>query len=60
VLLADEVEHREAALAGVGREPQAPAELLQEHKSAWGAALGPPLPGKMTPLHFDYFNHQGA
>jgi hypothetical protein len=28
VLLADEVEHREAALAGVGREPQAPAELL--------------------------------
>jgi len=22
--------------------------------------LIPPLPGKMTPLHFDHFNHQGA
>ena len=42
VLLADEVEHREAALAGVGREPQAPAELLQKHDSAWSGALGGP------------------
>ena len=32
-------EHREAALAGVGREPQAPAELLQKHDSAWSGAL---------------------
>ena len=23
-------------------------------------ALPPPLPGKMTPLHSDHFNHQGA
>ena len=22
--------------------------------------LLPPLPGKMTPLHSDHFNHQGA
>ena len=22
--------------------------------------LPPPLPGKMTPLHSDHFNHQGA
>jgi hypothetical protein len=29
-------EHREAALAGVGREPQAPAELLQKHHGALG------------------------
>jgi hypothetical protein len=36
VLLADEVEHREATLAGVGREPQAPAELLQKHHGALG------------------------
>jgi hypothetical protein len=36
VLLANEVEHGEAALAGVGRQPQAPAELLQEHHGALG------------------------
>ena len=23
-------------------------------------AVQPPLPGKMTPLHSDHFNHQGA
>jgi hypothetical protein len=42
VLLADEVQNGEAALAGVGREAQAPAELLQEHESAWSGALGGP------------------
>ena len=36
VLLADEVQNGEAVLAGVGREPQAPAELLQEHHGALG------------------------
>ena len=36
VLLADEVQNGEAALAGVGRQPQAPAELLQEHHRALG------------------------
>jgi hypothetical protein len=34
--------HGEAALAGVGREPQAPAQLLQKHESAWSGALGGP------------------
>jgi hypothetical protein len=34
--------HGEAALAGVGRQPQAPAQLLQKHESAWSGALGGP------------------
>ena len=34
--------HGEAALAGVGREPQAPAQLLQKHEAAWSGALGGP------------------
>jgi len=36
VLLADEIEHGEAALAGVGRQTQASAQLLQEHHRALG------------------------
>jgi len=36
VLLADEVEHREAARAGVGRQSQAPAQLLQKDHGALG------------------------
>jgi hypothetical protein len=36
VLRTDEIQHREAALAGVGGEAQAPAQLLQEHHGALG------------------------
>jgi hypothetical protein len=39
VLLADEVQNGEAALAGVGRQPQAPAQLLQEHQFERGELL---------------------
>lgn len=38
VLLSHEVQNGEAALAGVGREPQAPAELLQKHHGALGGS----------------------
>ena len=36
---------------GVGVPPDCPLTCGRK---------GPPLPGKMTPLHFDHFNHQGA
>jgi hypothetical protein len=36
VLLADEIQHGEAALAGFGREAQAAPELLQKHHGALG------------------------
>jgi len=26
----------------------------------FGEGPGPPLPGKLTPLHLDHFHHQGA
>ena len=36
VLLANEIEHSEAALAGFGGKTQAPAQLLQKHHGAFG------------------------
>ena len=36
MLLTNEIQHGEAALAGFGREAETPAQLLQEHHSALG------------------------
>ena len=46
----------------VGRGAEQPFVHVWRPAAAWAlnCLRQPPLPGKMTPLHSDHFNHQGA